>query len=197
MAPALALEITGLANGAPVEVVGSGEIDAGRLRLEVRTLRANLAFDPALVAVGILDVLAVVGNALGKTDPAHVRSRTDLYDEHGREAGGWRVVAALTRGGGTVRQTELFGSDQLGCSADAPPVRSSPAPAPTPPRQRQVGALCPARTLTILLARGAGHQGQVVYSTASLMKLPVATESRPHHWQLTCWPGVSKKTAGL
>jgi len=31
MAPALALEITGLANGAPVEVVGSGEIDAGCL----------------------------------------------------------------------------------------------------------------------------------------------------------------------
>ena len=102
MAPALALEITGLANGAPVEVVGSGEIDAGRLRLEVRTLRANLAFDPALVAVGLLDVLAIVWNALGAT---YVRSRTDLYDEHGREAGGWRVVAALTS---TVRLAGLL-----------------------------------------------------------------------------------------
>jgi hypothetical protein len=98
MGLALELEITGLANGAPVEVVGSGEIDAGRLRLEVRTPRANLVFDPALVAVGILDVLALVGNA-------HVRSRTDIYDEHGREAGGWRVVAALTS---TVRLAGLL-----------------------------------------------------------------------------------------
>jgi hypothetical protein len=93
----LEFEITGLANGAPVEVVGNGEIDACRLRLEVRTARSNILFDPALVAVGILDVLAF---ALGNT---HVRSRTDLYDEHGREAGGWRVLAALTRDNGTLR----------------------------------------------------------------------------------------------
>jgi hypothetical protein len=99
MAPALALEITGLANGAPVEVLGAGETDAGRLRLE--TLRANLLFDPALVAVGLLDVLALVGNA-------HVRSRTDLYDEHGREAGGWRVLAEVMRGEGTVRLAGLL-----------------------------------------------------------------------------------------
>jgi hypothetical protein len=101
MAPALALELAGLANNAPVEVVGTGEVDAGRLRLEVRTLRANLAFDPALVAVGILDVLAVVGTA-------HVRSRTDLYDEHGREAGGWRVIAATSRDASTVRPAGLL-----------------------------------------------------------------------------------------
>ena len=76
MAPALALEITGLANGAPVEVLGTGEVDAGCVRLELRTARPHLAFDPALIAVGLLDVLALVGNA-------HVRSRTDLYDETG------------------------------------------------------------------------------------------------------------------
>jgi len=29
--------------------------------------------------------------------------RTELYDEHGREAGGWRVVAALGRTGGGVQ----------------------------------------------------------------------------------------------
>ena len=101
MGLALELEITGLASGAPVEVVGIGEIDTGRLRLEVRTLRANLLFDPALVAVGLLDVLALVGNA-------HVRSRTDLYDEHGREAGGWRVLAEVMRGEGTVRLAGLL-----------------------------------------------------------------------------------------
>jgi hypothetical protein len=40
---------------------------------------------------------------VGDDIPAHVRSRTDLYDEHGREAGGWRVLAALTRDTGTLR----------------------------------------------------------------------------------------------
>ena len=69
MAPALALEITGLANGAPVEVVGSGEFDAGWVRVERRTARPHLALDPALVAIGLLDVLALAGNGLGKTDP--------------------------------------------------------------------------------------------------------------------------------
>ena len=102
MGLALELEITGLANGAPVEVGGSGEIGAGRLHLAVRTPRANIVFDPALVAVGILDVLAF---ALGNT---HVRSRTDLYDEHGREAGGWRVIAATSRDASTVRLAGLL-----------------------------------------------------------------------------------------
>jgi hypothetical protein len=105
MAPALALELAGLANGAPVEVVGTGEVDTGCLRLEVRTAQPHLAFDPALIAVGVLDVLAIVGNALGAT---HIRSRTDLSDEHGREAGGWRVLAALTRDTGTVRLAGLL-----------------------------------------------------------------------------------------
>jgi len=103
MGLALHIEIAGLANSAPVEVVGTGELDAGHVRLEIRTTR-SLAFDPALIAVGLLDVLALAGNGLGDTDVAtYVRSRTDLYDEHGREAGGWRVLAALTRGDGTVR----------------------------------------------------------------------------------------------
>jgi hypothetical protein len=103
MAPTLAVELTGLANNAPVEVVGTGEVDAGRVHMEIRTARPHLAFDPALVAVGILDVLALVGNAQGNTEPVHVRSRNDLYDEHGRAAGGWRIVAAMTCCGGTVR----------------------------------------------------------------------------------------------
>ena len=104
MGLALHVEITGLANGAPVEVVGSGEVDAGCVHLEVRTARAHLAFDPALIAVGVLDVLTLAGNGLGDTDvPTYVRSRTDLFDEHGREAGGWRVLAEVTRGEGTVR----------------------------------------------------------------------------------------------
>jgi hypothetical protein len=92
MAPALAIELAGLANGALVEVVGTGEVDAGHVRMEIRTARPHLAFDPALVAAGILDVLALAGNGLGDTDvPVRVRSRTDVYDEHGREAGGsWR-----------------------------------------------------------------------------------------------------------
>jgi len=100
----LELRIDGCANSAPVEVVGSGEIDAGCVHLEVRTARAHLAFDPALIAVGVLDVLTLAGNGLGDTDiPTYVRSRTDLFDEHGREAGGWRVLAEVTRGEGTVR----------------------------------------------------------------------------------------------
>jgi hypothetical protein len=41
----------------------------------------------------------------GGNRPVYVRSRTDLYDEHGREAGGWRVVAALTS---TVRFAGLL-----------------------------------------------------------------------------------------
>ena len=104
MALTLALELAGLANGVPVEVVGNGEFDAGHLRLEIGIARALFTFDPALIAVGLLDVLALAGNGLGDTDvPTYIRSRTDLYDEHGREAGGWRVLAALTRGEGTVR----------------------------------------------------------------------------------------------
>ena len=102
MALALELRIDGCANGVPVEVLGSGEVDGDRLRLEVRT-RPLLTFDPALVVLGLLDVLALAGREVGDTDPVYVRSRTDLYDEHGREAGGWRVVAALTAGAGTVR----------------------------------------------------------------------------------------------
>ena len=109
MAPTLAVELTDLANGAPVEVVGTGEVDAGHVRMEIRTARPHLAFDPALIAVGILDVLFFAGNTLGDTDiPTYVRTRTDLYDEHGREAGGWRVLAALTRGDGTVRLAGLL-----------------------------------------------------------------------------------------
>jgi hypothetical protein len=99
MAPALALEITGLANGAAVEAVGSGEVDAGHVRLEIRTARPHLSFDPALVAIGLLDVLALAGREVGGREiRVYVRSRTDLYDEHGREAGGWRVLAGVMRG---------------------------------------------------------------------------------------------------
>jgi hypothetical protein len=108
MAPALALELTGLANSVPVEILGSGELDAGHVRLEIVTARAHLAFDPALVAIGLLDMLALADHAVGGDIPVYVRSRTDLYDEHGREAGGWRVLAALTRGDGTVRLAGLF-----------------------------------------------------------------------------------------
>jgi hypothetical protein len=111
MGLALQVEIAGLANGAPVEVVGTGELGVGHVRLELRTARAHLAFDATLVAVGLLDVLALVGNAQGNADfdaPVHVRSRTDLYDEHGREAGGWRVLAALTHEAGLVRLAGLL-----------------------------------------------------------------------------------------
>ena len=106
-APALALEIelAGLANGVPVEVMGSGEVAGGRVRVAVRLPGGPvaLAFDPALVVLGLLDVLALLGQ-VGETEgPVYVGARMDLYDEHGRDAGGWRVLAEATREGGTLR----------------------------------------------------------------------------------------------
>jgi hypothetical protein len=106
MALALELRITGCANGTPVEILGSGEVDGDRLRMEVRVARSLLTFDPALVVLGLLDMLALAGRWVGDTDsdtPVYVRSRTDLHDEHSREAGEWRIVAALTHDEGRVR----------------------------------------------------------------------------------------------
>jgi hypothetical protein len=113
MAPTLAIELAGLANGAPVEVVGNGEVDAGCVRMEISTPRAHMAFDATLVVLGLLDVQALATNGEARDTgndnaPAHVRCRTDLYDEHGREAGGWRVLAALTCDTGTRRLQGLL-----------------------------------------------------------------------------------------
>ena len=111
MALALELRITGCANGTPVEILGSGEVDGDRLRMEVRVARSLLTFDPALVVLGLLDMLALAGRWVGDTDsdtPVYVRSRTDLYDENGREAGGWRVIAATSRDASTVRLAGLL-----------------------------------------------------------------------------------------
>jgi hypothetical protein len=106
MALVLELRIAGCANNVPVEILGGGEVDGDRLHLDVRVARSLLTIDPALVVIGLLDVLALAGRVVGRldrVDPAYARSRTDLYDEQGREAGGWRVVAALTHDEGKVR----------------------------------------------------------------------------------------------
>ena len=54
------IELVGSAQGVPVEITGDGFLDAGRLALEVRMARSLLLLDPALVALGLLDVLALV-----------------------------------------------------------------------------------------------------------------------------------------
>ena len=105
MALALDIEITGCANNVPVEILGNGEVDGDRLHIDVRTARSLLTFDPALVVLSLLDVLALAAREVRIIDgdiPVYVRSRTDLHDEHGREAGGWRLVAALTHDVGKV-----------------------------------------------------------------------------------------------
>ena len=101
------LELVGSADGVPMELAGTGSLDpgAGQLAFEVRTPRRLLLFDPAFIAIGLLDLLALVASHADPADPeahVHVRSRTDLYDENGREAGGWRVVATLKRTSGGV-----------------------------------------------------------------------------------------------
>jgi hypothetical protein len=99
------LELVGSADGVPVEVTGHGEIERDRLTLEVRAARSLLLLDPTLVALGLLDVLAFLATQPWPADPdadVSVRSRTDLYDEHGRDSGGWRVVTALGRTGGSL-----------------------------------------------------------------------------------------------
>jgi hypothetical protein len=106
----LELSLIGSSDGVPFELTEHGWIDVGasRLTVEVGVARSLLLFDPALVAISLMDVLALA--ALGPRaapdsdadSPAYVRSRTDLYDENGRDAGGWRIVAHLehTRGDG-------------------------------------------------------------------------------------------------
>jgi len=54
--------------------------------------------DPAIVALDSGDVLALSATRPRPTaayPPVHVRSRIDLYDEHGRDVGGWCVVASV------------------------------------------------------------------------------------------------------
>jgi hypothetical protein len=57
----LELELFGSAEGVPAEILGHGSVDtdAGRIALDVRLPRRLLLFDPALVALGVLDVFAV------------------------------------------------------------------------------------------------------------------------------------------
>jgi len=101
---AVELELVGTADGVPVEITGHGQTHLDRLALEVQTTRSLLLLDPALIALSLLDVLALAATRPWPADPhVHVRSRTDLYDEHGRDAGGWRVVAVVGRTGGGVR----------------------------------------------------------------------------------------------
>jgi hypothetical protein len=114
------LKLVGSAKGVPVELAGSGEFDAvaGRLLLDLRLARPLLMFDPALIALGLLDVLAHAATqdsavATDADSPAHIRSGTDLYDENGRDAGGWRVVATLARSGQAARlEGQLLGCSQ-------------------------------------------------------------------------------------
>jgi hypothetical protein len=102
------LSMIGSADGVPIELAGRGKFDSEtrRLTLEIGVPRSLLLFDPALVAISLLDVLALAlldprpAFDSDADSPAYVRSRTDLYDENGREAGGWRVVAELERGRG-------------------------------------------------------------------------------------------------
>jgi len=109
----LELKLAGSASSVPVEVTGHGSVhtDMGRLALQVRVARPLPLLAPPLVALGAIwpdavgdgDAAEHGPDADAGQDPdshAHVRVRTDLYDEHGREAGGWRVVAALGRMGG-------------------------------------------------------------------------------------------------
>lgn len=98
------IELTGSADGVPMDIAGTGQVDPARLTLEVQAAPSLLLLDPTLIALGFLDVLALAATCPCPTDPhVHVRSRTDQYDEHGRDAGGWRVVAAVGRTGGGVR----------------------------------------------------------------------------------------------
>jgi hypothetical protein len=104
----LKLTLMGGSDGVPVELKGRGRFDAKAswLTLEVGVARSLLIFDPALVVISLLDLLAraVLGRRLGPesdaVSPVYVRSRTDLYDENGQDAGGWRVVAVLSRSHG-------------------------------------------------------------------------------------------------
>lgn len=95
------------AHGVPVDITAHGSVDtdAGRLTLEVRVARSLLLLDPALAVLGLLDVLTFAATQPWSDHPdadVHVRSRADLYDEHGRDSGGWRVVTALGRTGGSL-----------------------------------------------------------------------------------------------
>jgi hypothetical protein len=105
------LALTGSSDGVSVELTGRGQFDAvtSRLTLQVGIAGSLLVFDPALVAISLLEVLAIVAlrprpapepNAVS---PVYVRSLTDLHDKQGREAGSWRVVAALSRGHSGLR----------------------------------------------------------------------------------------------
>ena len=101
----LELSLIGSSDGVPVELTGRGNFDTGggRLTLDVGIARSLLLFDPALVSISLLDVLALAALGMRQApepdwdSPLYVRSRTDLYDESGREAGGWRGVVALMR----------------------------------------------------------------------------------------------------
>lgn len=101
MAMELDLELGGLVNGATVAMKGRALLDVDRVELDVTTQAGSHHWDSVLGLLGFLDaalVLAVVeAGGLAPLDVAHLRRRTELRDEHGRELG-HEVLSMAVRG---------------------------------------------------------------------------------------------------
>ncbi len=97
MALDLELSIVGCVNNAPVELVGHGQRQEDRLRLDLEVARESLHWDPVLGVLGVLGAF-LLADVIDDV-PVPAWSRTVLHDDQGREMGAWALSGEVPRGG--------------------------------------------------------------------------------------------------